>query len=134
MRKASIRQYAEAYLGAAKAASAAERTEIADRLIQLLARQRQLRLVPRIAAELERLIAEQGGPMVVKVRSAKTLTETEDAALAKNLEASLKRKIKLRHVHEPRLLAGVKIQVGDQLIDSSLSSRFANLKVHLLQN
>ncbi len=134
MRKASIRQYAEAYLDAAKGASAAEREEIANRLVQILARQRQLRLVPRIAAELERLIAEQGGPVVVKVRSAKTLTETEDAALAKNLEKSLQQKVKLRHIHEPKLLAGVKIQVGDQLIDSSLSSRFANLKVHLLQN
>ncbi|MEK7570587.1 MAG: ATP synthase F1 subunit delta [Patescibacteria group bacterium] len=132
MRKASIRQYAEAYLGAAKAAPQKEQAKIANRLVTVLARQRQLRLVPRIAAELERLIAEQGGPLVVQVRSAKTLTAAEDTELAKNLEKALDRKVKIRHVHEAKLLAGVKIQVGDKLIDNALSSRFANLKAHLL--
>ena len=60
MRKASVRQYAEAYLSAAQAAPVKDRVEVADRLVRTLARQRQLRLIPRIAAELERLIAEQG--------------------------------------------------------------------------
>lgn len=133
MRKASVRQYAEAYLSAAQAASAKERVEVADRLVQTLARQRQLRLIPRIAAELERLIAEQGGPIIVKVRSAKTLSPAEDTELTANLEKALNQKVKIRHVHEAKLLAGVKIQVGDRLIDNALSSRLANLKAHLLQ-
>lgn len=133
MRKASVRQYAEAYLDAAKAASAQERVGIADRLVATLARQRQLRLVPRIAAELERLIAEQGGPVIVKVRSAKAITAAEDAELTANLEKALSQKVKIRHVHEAKLLAGVKIQVGDRLIDNALASRLSLLKTHLLQ-
>lgn len=133
MRKFSIRQYAEAYLAATHDAPAEQRVGIADQLVRQLARQRQLRLVPRIAAELERLIAEQGGPVVAKVRSAKALSITEDAELTKNLEATLHRKVKLRHVHEPKLLAGVKIQVGDRLIDNALASRLASLTSHLLQ-
>ena len=86
MRKASVRQYAEAYLSAAQAAPVKERIDVADRLVRTLARQRQLRLIPRIAVELERLIAEQGGPIIVKVRSAKALTTAEDAELTANLE------------------------------------------------
>jgi len=133
MRKATVRQYAEAYLSAAQAAPVQERVEVADRLVRTLARQRQLRLVPRIATELERLIAEQGGPLIVKVRSAKAFTAVEDTELSANLEKALNQKVKIRHVHEPKLLAGVKIQVGDRLIDNALASRLATLKSHLLQ-
>lgn len=133
MRKASVRQYAEAYLSAAQAAPAKDRVAVADQLVRTLARQRQLRLVPRIAAELERLIAEKGGPVIVKVRSAKALTAAEDTELTANLEKALNQKVKIRHVHEAKLLAGVKIQVGDRLIDNALASRLATLKSHLLQ-
>lgn len=133
MRKASVRQYAEAYLSAAQAAPVKDRVAVADRLVQTLARQRQLRLIPRIAAELERLIAEQGGPVIVRVRSAKALTAPEDAELTANLEKALNQKVKIRHVHEAKLLAGVKIQVGDRLIDNALASRLSTLKFHLLQ-
>lgn len=133
MRKASVRQYAEAYLSAAQAASVQDRAAVADRLVHTLARLRQLRLVPRIAAELERLIAQQGGPVIVKVRSAKTLTTGDDAELTANLEKALNQKVKIRHVHEAKLLAGVKIQVGDRLIDNALASRLATLTSHLLQ-
>jgi len=133
MRKASVRQYAEAYLSAAQAAPVEDRAAVADRLVRTLARQRQLRLIPRIAAELERLIAEQGGPVIVKVRSAKALSAPEDAELTTNLEKALNQKVKIRHVHEAKLLAGVKIQVGDRLIDNALASRLSTLKSHLLQ-
>ncbi len=133
MRKASVRQYAEAYLSAAQAASVQDRAAVADRMVHTLARLRQLRLVPRIAAELERLIAQQGGPVIVKVRSAKTLTAGDDAELTANLEKALNQKVKIRHVHEAKLLAGVKIQVGDRLIDNALASRLATLTSHLLQ-
>ena len=61
------------------------------------------------------------------------MTSAEDAELTKNLELALKQKVKIRHVHEAKLLAGVKIQVGDRLIDNALSSRLAALKSHLLQ-
>lgn len=133
MRKFTIRQLAEAYLEAAKAAGAKAYPEVADRFITLLARQRRLRLFPRITAELERIIAEQGGPLVVKVRSAQSLTDAMDRDLTKNLEKSLGRSVKLRHVHDAKLLHGVKIQVGDKLIDNAMSSRLTSLKNHLLQ-
>lgn len=132
MRKFTIRQLAEAYLEATKTAGAKAYPEVADRFITLLARQRRLRLLPRIASELERLIAEQGGPLVVKVRSAQALDAAMDAALTKNLEKSLGRSVKLRHIHEAKLLNGVKIQVGDKLIDNAMSSRLTSLKAHLL--
>lgn len=132
MRKFTIRQLAEAYLEATKAAGVKMYPEVAGRFITMLARQRRLRLVPRVAAELERLIAEQGGPLVVQVRSAQALTAAVDSTLTKNLEKALGRTVKLRHFHEAKLLHGVKIQVGDELIDNAMSSRLSSLKVHLL--
>ena len=69
----------------------------------------------------------------MKVRSAKTITAAEDAELTENLEKALHQKVKIRHVHEAKLLAGVKIQVGDRLIDNALASRLSTLKSHLLQ-
>lgn len=132
MRKFTIRQLAEAYLEATKTAGVKMYPEVAGRFITMLARQRRLRLVPRVAAELERLIAEQGGPLVVQVRSAQALTAAMDSSLTKNLEKALGRTVKLRHVHEAKLLHGVKIQVGDELIDNAMSSRLSSLKAHLL--
>lgn len=133
MRKYSIRQLAEAYQAATKTAGPKAYADVAGRFITFLARQRRMRLMPRIAAELERLIAEQGGPLVVKVRSAQALTTAMDATLTKNLEKALGRAVKIRHVHDAKLLQGIKIQVGDELIDNAMSSRFAALQAHLLK-
>jgi F-type H+-transporting ATPase subunit delta len=130
MRKFSTRQYAEAYLDIMQSLPVKERVGFADRFIQILARQRALRLVPRIAKAVEELIAERGGPIVVTVRCPKTVETDVDQNLATNLEAALKRKVKVRHIHQPNLLAGIKIQVGDRLIDNTLSTRLVELRKH----
>jgi F-type H+-transporting ATPase subunit delta len=130
MRKFSARQYAEAYLDIMQSLSVKERVGFADRFIRILARQRSLRLVPRIAKAVEDIIAERGGPILVTVRCPKTVETDVDQNLAANLEAALQRKVKVRHIHQPNLLAGIKIQVGDRLIDNTLSTRLANLKAH----
>ena len=134
MRKSSVRQFAEAYYDVATGASAQERVAIAKEFLKLLARQRLLRKMPRIFAELDRITAERGGPEVVSIRSAVHMDEKADAQLTENLEKSLGRKVKLNNVHDAKLLAGAKIQVGDTLIDNSLASRLASLKAHLLES
>ena len=91
-------------------------------------------MITRIISALERLIAEAGGPMVVEVKSVKTMDEQTSLKLKQQLEKFLNRPVKIRSQASPRILAGVKIQVGDQLVDNSLASRLNDLKQQLLTN
>ena len=134
MSKFTVSQYAAAYQAAVKDKTGKDREEIAYQLIKLLARQRRIKMITRIISALERLIAEAGGPMVVKVKSVKTMDEQISLKLKQQLEKFLNRPVKIRSQASPRILAGVKIQVGDQLVDNSLASRLNDLKQQLLTN
>lgn len=134
MSKFTVSQYAAAYQSAVKDKTGKDREEIAYQLIKLLARQRRIKIIPRIISALERLIAEAGGPAVVKVKSARAMDEQTSSELKQQLEKSLNRKVQIRRQAAPKILAGAKIQIGDQLIDNSLASRLNDLKQQLLTN
>jgi len=134
MSKFTVNQYAAAYQAAVKDKSPKELDDIAFRLVSNLAHRRQIKLIPRIITALEKLIAEQGGPIVVKVKAAQALTEATKAELHGELEKALGRQVKIRTWIDHKLVAGIKIQIGDVMIDNSLQSRLTNLKQQLLTN
>ncbi|MFA6587542.1 MAG: ATP synthase F1 subunit delta [Patescibacteria group bacterium] len=134
MSKFTVNQYAAAYQAAVKDKAGKEREVIAHNLVKTLAYRRQIKLLPRIMTALERLIAEAGGPIVVKIKATSKPDEQTCGILKQQLEKALGREVKVRCQVDPKILAGIKIQIGDQLIDNSLASRLFNLKKQLLTN
>ncbi|MBI4414865.1 MAG: F0F1 ATP synthase subunit delta [Candidatus Kerfeldbacteria bacterium] len=122
------RQYARAFLAAARGASAGEQEKIAERLSFLLRRHRSIRMLPSIVAEARRLQDEATGTIRVAVTTAR---EVPVGRLQKDLVAFLQAPVSLDHDVDPSLLGGAVVRIGDTEIDGSVRMMLVNLSDHL---
>lgn len=88
--------------------------------------------VPGIEKAFEQLLLDQQGIVTAEVASARSLSEAERAALEKELEKHLGRKLRTRFHTDPELVGGFRAQVGDQVYDGSIRGRLARLRQALL--
>ena len=102
-------------------------TDLATRVIRMLAMRRRLRIVPELAAEVRRLTEEAEGTVRAHVTSASPLSDSYLAKLRAELEKATGRKVALQVSTDPSLLAGVVTRIGDRVIDGSARSRLRAL-------
>lgn len=102
-------------------------------MVQLLADNGRLDLLPEIAAlfEIERAQAE--GTIEAEVVSALELTDSQKKALAAALKKRLGRDISLNVKVDGSLLGGAIIRAGDMVIDGSAVSRLEKLGAELMR-
>lgn len=100
-------------------------------LVNLLAENKRLSLLPEIAAMFEVLKAAQEGEMKAHISSAYELSKEQLAALVAKLEAKFGRKVIATHSVDADLIGGVVIQVGDEVMDSSVRGGLEALAVTL---
>jgi F-type H+-transporting ATPase subunit delta len=89
------------------------------------------RRVRAVVTELERLselAAQRREQSIAYVRSAVALTEQQHERLARLLERIYQRPIAVRLEVDPRLLGGLVIRVGDELVDGSVAGRLGALR------
>lgn len=101
-------------------------------LLQLLAERRRLILLPLIAQLFTQYRAVSEQRVTVTVYSAMPLVEREQHALQQTLAKQLQATVELDCRLDPQLLSGLRLQIGDKVIDNSLGERFARLKTTLL--
>jgi F-type H+-transporting ATPase subunit delta len=100
-------------------------------LVRLLVENKRLVLLPEIATLFEALKAAQEGELTAHVTSAYELTNQQLAGLVAKLEAKLGRKVTATQSVDADLIGGVVIQVGDEVMDSSVRGGLASLAVTL---
>lgn len=81
------------------------------------------RTVSVALAEYQRVAAEVVGEGVATVRVAKPLTDAETARLGAALERAYGRTIHLNQLVDPQVLGGIKVEIGDDVIDGTIASR-----------
>src|SRR6516162_4840683 len=81
-------------------------------------------------ADYARLVADWRQRLIAVVRVATTLSDRQRERLTAALSAIYGRGIQLNVVIDPQVVGGVSIQIGDDLIDGTLSSRLAALRRH----
>ena len=97
--------------------------------LALMASKRRLFVLPSLLAALRTRIAEEKGEVTAEVASAKALTKTQAASLAKTLKAQLGLDVKIKATVDESLIGGLVVKVGSKMIDTSIRS-----KLNALQN
>lgn len=97
--------------------------------LALMASKRRLFVLPSLLVALRNRIAEEKGEVTAEVASAKALTKTQAASLAKTLKAQLGLDVKIKATVDESLIGGLVVKVGSKMIDTSIRS-----KLNALQN
>jgi ATP synthase F1 delta subunit len=87
-----------------------------------------LGLLPAIAEAFTTVAQESFGQIPVQVTTAAAMSDAEHAALTSRLKAQLGREPVLNCTVNPALIGGVRIQIGDKLIDASVATRLAQVR------
>lgn len=116
---------------AALAQSASNRPEI-RRLLQLMAREGDLGKLGDVVTEIEALFSESGETGHALVTSAIELTAEERAKLETKLRQRFGADLLFEYEVNPAILGGVRVRVGDQVIDGSVASRLNALRERIV--
>jgi F-type H+-transporting ATPase subunit delta len=93
----------------------------------VLAGNDRLRMLPAIIAAFDELFQKAFGRVEVDVYTASPIDEDDRRALAERIRSQLNREPVIHAYVDPTMIGGVRIQIGDHLIDASLSSRLRRL-------
>lgn len=99
-----------------------------------LAANDRLAALPQIHELFEGLKNEREGVFDADIASALPLGAAELAEIVPALERRFKRKIRPAVRLDPELIGGVRITVGDEVIDSSIRGRLAAMQIALTSN
>ena len=105
-----------------------ERIDAAARnFVHVLIDNDRLDLLPQIRELFEGLRAEQENVLEARVTSAYPISDVELTSLVKKLEQRFKRQV-VPTVHlEPELIGGVRVEVGDDVLDASVRGKLQEL-------
>ena len=103
----------------------------AENFVRVLAENGRLNLLPEIRVQFEALKNEREGVVEAEVQSAFELTEAQVADLVQRLEKKTGRKVRTQvHINKD-LIGGVKVMLGDKVIDGSARAQLAALETAL---
>lgn len=100
----------------------------AENFLRVLAENGRLELLPEVRAQFEALKNEREGVLEAEVQSAFELTDAQLADLVQRLEKKTGRKVKAKLEVQKDLIAGVRIVLGDQVIDGSARAQLGALE------
>ncbi len=107
-------------------------TLVLDTLFVLLEKQR-LHEVLNVVDEFITLANEAAGVADAKVFSTRPLTADESAAISSVFAQKVgKHSLRIENIIDPSLIGGVRLQIGNQIYDSSLSGKLGRLKQDLI--
>ena len=90
-----------------------------------------LAVLPEIASQFRTLVNDRGGIADAQVVSAFPLDAQQQASLAKVLEKRFGRQLKVAVTVDPTLIGGVRVTVGDEVLDTSVVARLEQMRAAL---
>lgn len=99
--------------------------------LKLIARNRRLSAASDMARAFRTLAAQARGEVTAEVTSASQLDEAQLEALKATLKGSVGKDVQLATRVDPSLLGGLIVKIGSRMVDSSLRTKLANLRLGL---
>ena len=103
----------------------------AENFVRVLAENNRLELLPEIQLQFEALKNEKEGVVEAEVYSAFDLSDAQVADLAQRLEKRTGRKVRAQVKVDKELIGGVKVVIGDKVIDGSARAQLGALETAL---
>jgi F-type H+-transporting ATPase subunit delta len=100
----------------------------AENFVRVLAENKRLALLPEIRVQFEALKNEREGVVEAQVHSAFELSEAQVADLVQRLEKRTGRKVRAQVSIDKDLIGGVKVVLGDKVMDGSARAQLAALE------
>lgn len=100
-------------------------------IISQLVQQPRGRRIGELLRNAAAIVADQAGELVAVVTSAAPIAESQIARLRQGLAKQYGRSLRVNLVLDPAILGGLRVQVGDEVIDGSVSTRLADLRLQL---
>ena len=101
--------------------------ENAQNLIKVLVEYGRLSILPAITSAFEELKAQDEGVLDAQIIAAAKISDKEVKDLVKRLETKFGKKITASVTVDPEIICGIKIVVGDTVIDASVKGQLQNL-------
>lgn len=101
--------------------------EVALHSLLLLVRKRREPLLESLLAEYLKLEMQSRGAEPLVIMTARDLPESELRSMVQRLEQVYKKKFEVTVRHDPSLIGGVRIAMGDRLIDGTVAGRLEEL-------
>ena len=98
----------------------------------LLAQNKRLTLLPEVYSHLSELASQAAHVLNAEVASAFPLTDNQIASISKLLQTKYASQVKLSVSVDPELIGGVRISVGDEVMDASVREKLSKMTVALL--
>lgn len=105
--------------------------ETAKNFLRTVIENGRLNALPEMARQFRALKNAQSGSSDAIVHSAFPIDAAALADLGETLEAQFKRKLNLSVVLQPELIGGIRVVVGDEVLDTSVKARLQQMKVAL---
>ena len=105
--------------------------ENGQNLVKVLVEYGRLSILPEIYSAFEALKAQDEGTLDAQIIAAAKISAAETKDLVKRLEAKFGKKIEASVSIDPEIIGGIKIIVGDTVIDASVKGQLQNLAYSL---
>jgi len=103
--------------------------ELTKNFVGLIAQNRRLfALTDMVKGFLDEL-ARRRGEVTAEVTAARSLSESQVAALQETLQRSLGGKISISHEVDPTLIGGMVVKVGSRMVDTSLRTQLNKIQI-----
>lgn len=96
-------------------------------LFVLLLERDRIAIVPQIARALEDIVDQREGIAKARITTAVELRDQEREDLVRQLERRSRKKLRATFAVDRGLIGGARVQIGDHLIDASLSAKLSAL-------
>lgn len=106
-------------------------TDEGRNFVLLLAENSRVEVLPEVSEMFEQLKTRHDGVLDAKVTSAFAMSDAQLKDLVADLEARFKRKIEAKVSIDPELIGGVKVEVGDEVLDASVRAKLEAMAVAL---
>jgi F-type H+-transporting ATPase subunit delta len=100
-------------------------------IVHALVRQPRGRRIGELIRYAIDIVADQAGLAVAVVTVAKPIASAQLDRLVKGLSAQYGRGLRVNQVVDPSILGGIRVQIGNDVIDGSIASRLNDLRLQL---